>query len=448
MRSLEKNRYTVIAGITLVAGFLHMGSAQAQSGALESYLTDAQKKEIEARAKAETMEYEARKAQEQVAVYKKQLEGQIIELRRSAESLRMQQERFREQLSALNNENIQLSAKQAEIAREVSMLEEQARRQEVEALKTKTRLDTSKAILADNIAKLEQRRKQAQDTLAQNKASIDQWNKEISLVQAEIVEAQMTALNFEKELLQLQGQGNGLSQKLDNARQQRDKMEQEREALKEKVAQYKKDNQLLAKEIKSEKIQAEEIRLAIGKLGAEYNAEAKKFVKLADELALAKEIARQEKQKQEEARGIYEQALSKAKQKNEELTLELVKLQGEGIDAKVAMTDSKIKLTSELVYQAGIKPFKDEKEALKPMVTSTLPTKDAPRREVAQSEFKDWRLVKLCNLYEQPNTKSAQLFKIPGGSKVQAALGPKGFVKAIGPNGLEGYILELCGVFD
>jgi hypothetical protein len=73
----------------------------------------------------------------------------------------------------------------------------------------------------------------------------------------------------------------------------------------------------------------------------------------------------------------------------------------------------------------------------------------APARAVATGG-RPWKLGKLCNVYESADAASKKLSKVAGGTVVNADGNDAdhGFIKVTAPNGVTGYMRELCGVFQ
>lgn len=452
-------------------------SAWAQSPT-DSLLIDADRKEIIERARAEALAREAHKGQERLNQRKKALAQQINEIRRRTADQQALQAKYASQIQAMDNENRSLQEKQAQLAREVEIFEQQGRAQEAEALRAKTQLDATRAKFQEISGDLNRRRADIKNKIEDNRARIAEWSNQLTSVQNEIARSDLMRIDYEKNLASLEMQTSDLDRKLQEATAERNLMVQDLESAKVRQEKMASQYNALSEELKRTVAEKEKLRADQKKLEADYAADTKRMEARTKEIETARsEIAKERLSFSVDQRNT-EELLRQLREKNEEIELALADEAADTSQAKLALLKSREELTKQvaagsrlLTTEVKVISLPEKKvagstksnfmalpEKVKVAVVETKPTpepealpegmmaKKSKDREPAKAGgTANWKLSRLCNLYESANMTSTKQKKLYTGSEVTAEEGEGKFMKVVDSTGMSGFVLKSCG---
>lgn len=425
----------------------------------QSYLSNAQKEEIQQKASAEAMDRELRRQKEMAIRYKQDIDKQAYAVRQSIESLRNEQKRYASQIESMKRETAMLQSKEQQLKKDVERAEAQARSQQAEALQMQSQIEATQNRLKESNQALEERRQKAAHITAEAREKVAKWTTELATSQAEIVKSQMLKQDIDKEI-------SGVEIQISDLLQKQDSMNKELQMVREQVSGYtnevndvKKKKEQVGIELAATEKAREQVRSEFKNITALHQTQTKEFNDSITKLESAKKMSEQEKIQLEIEKKRVSESLQRARQKNEEAHTSLIKSENETLQSQLAVVEEKSMLTKEIVRNSGVleesKKNKSSKllEAVvvpKPEQPKEVPQASVPEVEVQENTAREvssegnWRLIKLCNLYAKPNNKSTKLFKIPEGQILKVEKGPVGFIKAKYKN-QTGYVLEVCG---
>jgi chromosome segregation ATPase len=416
----------------------------------ENYLTESRRQEIEQRFANEAMEREAQRAEERMRKHRQEVEQQVAESRKRTDELREQEQKLREQMAKVAQENEALEAKRREAQEALAAVEEQARNREADTMRAKGDLDGTKAKLKASVAELEARRATAATRNEENQKQINKWNDEVIAVQTDIVRSDLTRLQFEKTLTNIESQTGELGKRLEQAHADRAALAKQVEELAAKSQEMQANREKIDRDLKTAIAEQGKYRKELDKEAAEFSQENKVYNRKLQELETARNAAEQEKAKYEGQKRKMEGLLAKARQMEAEAQLALAQSQSGASDAKIAMVHVRTKVISEFAAEAGLgEAAKNNAPAAAPQVTREgASAVTATAVTVAAADAKPWKLSKKCNIYEAADLASAKMEMLKKGSVVNAGPGEFGFVRVQNPAGAAGFVKETCGAYQ